>query len=183
MPSTNLSFRTPQPLLDKIKIRDLKGVNNPGATAKRDLGRWYDLLSESLEEVSITPEEAVILIHYVATYDGCPSARNVFDAGEVLEDYPIGLAEDFDAAKEALGRKYQDWSYATRYAAWDAAERYEVLARNHTEDNLTFGMALHRAGLHTYDLPPDELAVIERMKAAPAAFLPGVYVRAVEEDR
>jgi hypothetical protein len=42
-------------------------------------------------------------------------------------------------------------------------------------------MALHHVGLHTYDLPPDELATIERMGAVSAELLPGAYVQALEE--
>ncbi len=184
MASTNLSFRTPADFMDKIKSRDLKGVDNPGATAKRDLGRWYDALGEGLREVQLTPDEAVVLIYYVSTYQGLASVDNVVKAGEVLEDYPIGLVEDFDTAKWELGSKYQSWSVLGRYAAWDAAERYEVLARHNekTTEPLTLGMALHKVGLHTYDLPPEILAHVERTPAMIADKLPGFYLRTAEED-
>lgn len=188
MPSTNLSFRTPAEFMERIKSRDLKGVDNPGATAKRDLGRWYDVLDEGMHEVEVTPDEAVVLIHYVSTYDGLATVDNVTRAGEVLEDYPVGLTDGFDTAKWELGRKYQTWSLAGRYAAWDAAERYEVLARRNEgadawPEDLTFGMALHTVGLHTYDLPLEYLAHIERTPAATADKLPGIYLRMAEEER
>jgi hypothetical protein len=185
MPSTNLSFRTPVDFMDRIKSRDLKGVDNPGATAKRDLGRWYDVLAEGLREVQVTPDEAVVLIYYVSTYEGLATVDNVMRAGEVLEDYPVGLVDDFDTAKWELGKKYQTWSLAGRYAAWDAAERYEVLARRNeaSTEPLTLGMALHRAGLHTYDLPPEILAHVERTPATIADELPGIYLRTAEEEQ
>lgn len=183
MASTNLSFRTPTDFMDKIKSRDLKGVENPGATAKRDLGRWYEALSEGLREIEVMPDEAVVLIHYVGTYQGLASVDNVARAGEVLEDYSVGLTEDFDAVKGRLGRKYQTWSLLGKYAAWDAAERYEVLAKHGTDEGLTLGMALHRVGLHTYDLSPGVLAHVERTPALEADKLPGIYLRTAEEER
>jgi len=162
----------------------MKGVDSPGATAKRDLGRWYDMLSEGLREVQITPDEAVVLIYYVSTYEGLATVDNVERAGEVLEDYSVGLMDDFETAKWELGKKYQTWSLAGRYAAWDAAERYEVLARHNekTAEPLTLGMALHRVGLHTYDLPPEILDHVERTPAMIADKLPGLYLRTAEEE-
>lgn len=185
MASRNLSFRTPEPLMDKIRSRDLKGVDNPGAVAKRDVERWYNVLQEGLAEVRLTPPESVVLIHYVGPFEGHVVHTNVLLAAQHIQSGPMGLGEPFAAVRESLAAKMAQWSLAGRYAAWDAAERYQVLvarnfAREDLAEDLTFGMALHHVGLHTYDLPQEELSVIEGMDAVEASRLPGAYVRARE---
>lgn len=182
MASTNLSFRTPEVLMGKIRSRDLKGVDNPGATAKRDIERYYSLMDEGMRTVRLTPKEAVVLIYHVSTYEGYATAQQIADAWEVFQDYQLGLDENFDDATESLGQAYAEWPLVGRWAAWDAAERYQVLATRSGDPELTFGMALHRAGLHTYDLSQEELAHIERMGAVEGDLLPGVFLRALQED-
>lgn len=182
MPSTNLSFRTPKPLLDLIRGRDLKGVENPGATAKRDVERYYGLLAEALRDVRLMPLEVVVLIHYVGTYEGYATVSQILDAADVFRESQIGLDENFDEAQQSLAESYASLSLAARYAAWDAAERYQVLALSNKDTELTYGMALHRVGLHTYDLDPEVLAHIERMDAVDADRLPGLFLRTAEPE-
>jgi hypothetical protein len=192
MPSRNLSFRTPPKLLEQIQSRDLKGVDNPGAVAKRDVERWYEVLQESMREVRLNPAEAVVLIYYAGSLleDSSVSLSRVLMAHHIIGSGGLGLESAFTPVSESLADKMAGWSLAGKYAAWDAAERYEVVVRRNLEhvegavegaEDLTFGMALHRVGLHTYDLLPDELAVIERMGAVPADMLPGAYLRALRE--
>jgi hypothetical protein len=181
MPSPNLSFRTPQSLLEQIQRRDLKGVENPGAVAKRDVERWYGLLQEALSEVRLSPAEAVVLIHYVGALQNEPVHSNILLAAQTIGSTSLGLGDAFAAVRASLAAKMASWSLAGKYAAWDAAERYEVLAVRGPE-TLTFGMALHEVGLHTYDLPTDELATIERMAATTADQLPGEYLVALEDN-
>lgn len=183
MPSTNLSFRTPERLMAQIGQRDMKGVQYPGTVVKRDVERWYAVLADALSEVRLAPAEVVVLVSYAASYDGEPSHASVIDSPLVISRREFAMDDErFDEAQEALGRKMTDWSLAGLYAAWDAAERYEVLARRSADSGLSFGMALHRVGLHTYDLAPEELARIEQIRAVPAEELPAAYLRAVEGE-
>jgi hypothetical protein len=169
--------------MQQIRGRDRKGVDNPGAVVKRDVKRWYAVLHDALSEVKLSPLEALVLICYVARFEGEPTHVAVMTAHEGIGDTRLGLSQEFRATGDSLSAKYMCWSTAAKYAAWDAAERYQVLSLRQADDPPTFGMALHTVGLHTYDISPDELSVIERMKAAPADFLPGVYLRALEMDR
>lgn len=184
MSATNLSFRAPEGLLVLIKSRDRKGVNYPGAVAKRDLERWYALMGDAISEVQLTPAEVVVLAYYASTFDGEPNHWNVAGSAIALQGRQIGLSEEFSASRDTLAKKMSTWSTAAVYAAWDAVERYQVLALRNRADSgdLTFGMALHRIGLHTYGLSGDELAHVERMTAVPADLLPGEYLNAREDD-
>lgn len=169
MPSTNLSFRTPAELMDKIKARDLKGVDNPGATAKRDLSRWYEFLTVNLGEVKLQPDEAAVLIYYVGKYQGAATQESVVNASTIIEADDLGLSEDLDDARGSLARKMDSWFMGELYAAWDAAERYQVLVeRVDPDEDLTFGMALHKVGLHNYHLTTEKLALVEAMNAVVA---------------
>lgn len=181
MPSNNLSFRTPEPLLKQIQSRDPKGVENPGAIAKRDVERWYGFLQSGLPQVELTPAEAVVLIHYVGAFQGEMQHSQVLMAAQSIGSTPQGLGEAYAPARASLAAKMADWSVAALYAAWDAAERYEVVAKRGSL-NTTFGMALHLVGLHSYVLPPDDLATVERMGAVPSADLPGEYLTALKEE-
>jgi hypothetical protein len=186
MASKNLSFRTPQELLDKIKARDLKGVDNPGAVAKREVERWYSVLQESLSEVRLTPAEAVVLIHHVEVFDGQADLPIIRVASDCIADGSTGLSSFYGPVRASLARQMARWSFAGLFAAWDAAERYHVLVKRNFDreeqaEDLTFGMALHRVGLHTYDLPPEELEVIESTPAVMPDRLPDAYLRALEE--
>lgn len=185
MPSSNLSFRSPETFLAKIRQRDLAGFTNPGATAKRDLTRWYDLLNEAMSEIHIQPVEAVVWIFYVNTYEGYPSARQILEAGDVIFESDLTLGDCFLDARETLSEKCQGWSPAAHYAAWDAAERYQVMVtagKAREALTATFGMALHQVGLHTYDVAPDELNHIEAMKAVPAEKLAEEYLNTLPEE-
>lgn len=186
MPSRNISFRAQQELLDKIKSRDPEGNEYPGATAKRDVERWYAVLehfSRTME--SLTPDEAVVLIYYVGTYGGRPSHDAVIRIGDVLRDSAVGFLDEFyDLAQAGLGAKLRLTSPIGLYVLWDAAERYEALAMKaaRTGESLTFGMALHKVGLHTYDLAPHVLRRVEATPALESDLLPGAYLRAAKED-
>lgn len=174
MPSKNLSFRAPEALLEKISLRDPEKSLYPGAIAKREVGRWYEVLGEALKDVRVTPDEAVVLI--VCVMSSTPVHENVVSTSARLCTESLDLGGELDEAQESLAVKMGDWPLMTVYAAWDAAERYEVLALNPPPEGLTFGMALHQVGLHTYDLEPETLAHIERTPAVPAAYLGEVYV-------
>jgi hypothetical protein len=157
--ATNLSFRTPSELMDKIKLRDFTNVQNPGATAKRGLIRWYDMLGCALREIHLIPKEAVVLIHLVNRVGPDISA----DRLAVYQIKDQGLGEAYTFVTESLAAKMASWPLATRYAAWDAAERYEALV---SKEKLSYGSALHQVGLHTYDLTPEELEHVEALEAA-----------------
>jgi hypothetical protein len=184
VPSNNLTFRAPEGLMDQIKSRDIKGVQYPGTVAKRDIDRWYRVLADGLKEVRLDPTEALVLIYYVDTLGGEPSHEEVTGLAEGLRSGQIGLGETFDAARVSLAEKLFGASLAAVYALWDAAERYHVAARRNDEDawseDLTFGMALHKIGLHTYDLSPEELAHIERTTAVLPDLLPGAFLSTLE---
>jgi hypothetical protein len=173
--STNLSFRTPPDLMQKFRDRDIKGVENPGAIAKRDVERWYSLLGESLKAVHIEPVEAVVMI-FAANWS--LSGMN----GQTLADLPetlrreVGLHAFYREAQLDLAEETERWPLSVRAALWDAAERYDVVA--HKEPGLTFGATLHRVGLHSYDLTPEELALVEGIPAVESDSLPGVYMKA-----
>jgi hypothetical protein len=181
MPSSNLSFRAPEPFLEQIRSRDIKGVDNPGAVAKRDLIRWYGVLQQGLGEVDLTPAEAVVLIHFVgAFHDRSVNLSEMLMAHHVINGASLHLEEVYTPVRASLADKMANWSTVARYAAWDAAERYQVVSR-HGPLNTTFGMALHRVGLHSYVLPPEDLATVERMGAVSADLLPGEYIAALKE--
>lgn len=186
MPSRNISFRAQQDLLDKIRSRDPEGNEYPGATAKRDIERWYAMLEDHASEIDhLTPEEVVVLIYYVGTYGGRPSPAHVLRIGDSLVDSTVSFLDDFySAAQESLGTKLQYMGRMARFAAWDAAERYQALSLKaaKTGEPLTLGMALHRVGLHTYDLEPHVLRRVEAVSAVESDLLPGAYLRAAEEN-
>lgn len=169
MPSPNLNFRAPADLLAKIRSRDPQGLKLPGSIAKRDLERWYAALEAGLEGVTLTPAEAILL------------ARVVRDAPRVDEAFVTTLiraVEDssltgWEVQQRGLVRKLAAFPLITRWALVDAAERYLAYAEKNPE--ATTGMALHQVGLHTYDLAPWELEILENSMARALA-------RPVRED-
>lgn len=186
MASRNISFRVPEDLLDKIRARDPEGNEYPGATAKRDVDRWYAMLEHYSREIAqFSPDEAVVLIYYVGTYGGRPSTAHVLAVGDSLANSNVSFLDEFyGAAQESLGRKLQHLAPMARFAAWDAAERYQALAlgAERSGEPLTLGMALHRTGLHTYDLEPHVLRRVEATRAVESDYLPGAYLRAAKEE-
>lgn len=182
MPSQNISFRVEADLLDKIRSRDPAASRYPGATAKREVSRWYDMLEEySRDMPQLTPSELVVWIYYVNTYDGRPSVRNVLDAGTVLLEQQIGLDVFYDDFQTQLALHLNAVPAMAVWALWDAAERYQALVSSSAEE-LTYGMALHRVGLHTYNLPVEDLRIVEATRAVSADLLPGAYMRAMEGE-
>lgn len=175
MSSTNLSFRTPPDLMQRVRARDIKGVANPGAIAKREVERWYSLIGHSLKEVSVEPAEAVVIIYAANWWLNAMS-------GQVLEDLPdvlskqMGLHAFYRDAQLGLAEQVERWPLDVRAALWDAAERYDVLA--HREPGRTFGATLHQVGLHSYELSPEELELVESIPAAESNKLPDVYMKA-----
>lgn len=178
MSSSNLSFRTPAELMGKFRIRDIKGVKNPGAIAKRDVERWYSMLDACRKQVRLQPAEAVVMIYAANWWLSAMS-------GESLLALPQQLRRDlrmdpfYRDAQDSLGELVTEWPLGTRAAIWDAAERYDVLAHHHPDT--TFGAALHQVGLHSYRLAPEELAVVETLSAVEADNLPAAYMQAVNE--
>lgn len=181
MPSQNLSFRAPQKLLDQLSKRDLKNVKYPGTTAKREVERWYSLLTSGLMEVRIDPVEVVVLAYYANAFNGEPTHANVLNAPYAIGDGVGSLSGKFYPAQLSLSDKMKGWSVAGLYAAWDAVERYEVVVSRLKNESMTFGMALHLVGLHTYSLPPEELARIEQMSPVTSELLPQEYLMAGED--
>jgi hypothetical protein len=186
MPSQNVSFRTSPELLEKIRRRDPDASKYPGATAKREVERWYAMLEDHLADLEkFSPDECVVLIYYVGTYGGRPSHEAVLRAGDVLQGSAVGFLDEFyDRAQISVGAKLRLMNPMSRYALWDAAERYEALALTRAKDGdttLTFGMALHEIGLHTYDLPSHILQRVEATRAVESDLLPGAYLRAAKE--
>lgn len=175
MSSTNISFRTPDDLKQKLRSRDIKGVDNPGAIAKRDVDRWYSLLGQSLGSVEVDPVEAVVMI-YAAHWslDGM-SGQSLYRLPEILRQ-EMGLDAFYREAQISLAERVERWPLDVRAALWDAAERYDVLA--HKETGRTFGATLHQVGLHSYNLTSSELKLVESIPAAESDFLPGVYMKA-----
>lgn len=179
MPSTNLSFRTPIDLMNKFRTRDIKGVLNPGAIAKRDVERWYSLLEISMGDVQVEPVEAVVMI-YAANWwlNGM--------GGQVLQDLPetlrreMGLDPFYRDAQLSLAEVVERSSLAVRAALWDAAERYDVLA--HKGGQCSFGALLHQVGLHSYTLTPEELGLVESFPAVESDVLPASYIAAVNRS-
>lgn len=106
-------------------------------------------------------------------------------SGDVLRESAVGFLDEFyDLAQTSLGAKLRLMSPMARYALWDAAERYEALAKARArsgDTTLTFGMALHEIGLHTYDLPMHILQAVEATRAVESDLLPGAYLRAAKE--
>lgn len=180
MSSTNLSFRTPPDLMAKIKARDLKGVENPGATAKRDVARWYSLLSASLPEVTVVPAEAVVMIHAANWWLTTMNASALLGLPDTLRS-GIGLDDFYGAYQQSLGESMLSLPLSARAALWDAAERYEVEVSKHPDQ--TFGAVLHRVGLHTYQLSPQGLEIVESFSAVESSALPAAYMKAVKDAR
>lgn len=178
MSSTNLSFRTPADLKQKFQDRDIKGVQNPGAIAKRDVERWYSLLSQSLGEVAVEPVEAVVMIYAAHWWLNGMGGQSLTTLPEILRS-EMGLDVFYRDAQDALANRVQDWSLDVRAALWDAAERYDVLA--HRQTGKTFGATLHQVGLHTYALTPRELSVVESIPAVESDLLPEEYMKAANK--
>lgn len=176
--SINLSFRTPEDLLRKIKSRDIKGSGFPGAIAKRDVERWYALLGEVLKTVSLVPAEIVVMVHAATRWLGPMNSENLAALPDQLRQ-EIGLDPFYRDAQLGLADQAEGWSLGVRAAVWDAAERYEVVA--HQQPDLTFGAALHQAGLHTYDLDAEELAVVTSLLALEGDMLPAAYMRMIRD--
>jgi hypothetical protein len=162
--------------MKKIQSRDIKGVANPGAIAKRDVERWYSLLSESLKEVEVEPAEAVVMIYAAHRWLSIMNGDRLDILPEQLLQN-MGLDGFYRDAQYSLAEKVQGWALGTRAALWDAAERYEVAA--YREPTKTFGAILHQVGLHSYELRPEELAVVERIRAAESDVLPAAYMNAM----
>lgn len=183
MASQNVSFRVEPDLLEKIRSRDPGATRYPGATAKREVIRWYDMLAEySRDMPRLSPAELVVWIYYVGTYDGRPAVNNVLEAGDVLLDQQIGLDVFYDDFQTQVGLSLNGVPAMAVWALWDAAERYQALVSSTKDESLTYGMALHKVGLHTYDLAPQDLKLVEAVPAVSAELLPSAYLRAVQED-
>lgn len=170
--------------MKRIQSRDIKGVDNPGAVAKRDVERWYSFLGESLKGVRVSPREAVVIIYAANRWLGVMTGPRLESLeGDLFE--PIGLdgvREGFyREAQESLSAKVGEWPLNVRAALWDAAERYEVTA--YRQPGKTFGAVLHQVGLHSYELDPEELDVVERVPAAESDALPDLYVNATIRER
>lgn len=175
MSSTNLSFRTPADLMMKFRARDIKGVDNPGAIAKRDVERWYLLIGHSLKEVSVEPAEAVVIVYAANWWLNGMSGQILQDLPDILSKQ-MGLHAFYRDAQLGLAERVERWPLDVRAALWDAAERYDVLA--HRDPGQTFGATLHQVGLHSYDLTPEELSLVESIPAAESDQLPDAYMRA-----
>lgn len=173
MSSTNLSFRTPAPLLQLFRDRDIKGVDNPGVIAKRDVERWYSLLGESLKKVRIEPEEAVVMIYAAHWWLGTMTGLLLGSLPEHLLQN-MGLDAFYRGAQESLAQKVDGWPLSVRAALWDSAERYEVIA--HRKPGNTLGGALHQVGLHSYSLDPEDLLLVECVPAVESDELPRAYM-------
>lgn len=161
MPSTNLSFRAPYPLLNQVQARDPKGLKNPGSVAKKDLERWYGALASAMRDVQISPAAAILLIRIVreVSAEGPPTESFVADLPRYVRNNPH---EGFEHVRKDLALRLEIHDQITRWAMVDAAERYEVLRE--TQPEMTSGMALHQVGLHSYTATPEELASLERTK-------------------
>lgn len=175
MSSTNLSFRTPPDLMQKFRDRDIKGVDIPGAIAKRDVERWYSLLGESLKKVHVEPAEAVVMIFAANWSFSGMNSQTLTDLPETLRR-EVGLPAFYWEAQIGLAEEVGRWPLDVRAALWDAAERYDVVA--HKEPGRTFGATLHQVGLHSYELTPEELALVESIPAVESDSLPEVYRKA-----
>ncbi len=177
--SINLSFRTPEDLLKKIKSRDIRGSDFPGAIAKRDVERWYALLGEVLKGIVLDPVDIVVMVYAVTRWLGPMDGEQLVSLPHQLRQ-EMGLDPFYRDAQLSLAETAEGWSLGVRAAVWDAAERYEVIA--HQNPELTFGAALHQAGLHRYDLNAGELALVESFPAVEGAQLPGAYMAADEDE-
>jgi hypothetical protein len=165
MPSTVLSFTAPYLLLKQITSRDPKGAKKPGATAKRDLERWYGVLSGALERLKLDPAEAVLLLQVLGTVDASPEEKARLLAVHVERD----TAEGYGHVRRELVRKMTSWDLLTCWAVVDAAERYVVYQQRNP--GATLGMALHQVGLHSYEATYKELAALEATTAVVPAEL------------
>lgn len=175
MSSTNLSFRTPPELMARIRSRDIKGVENPGSMAKRDVERWYSMLETSLRKVSVDPQEAVVMIYAVNWWMSGMTGATLTELPQTLSQ-EIGLPDFYRDAQLGLAEQVEGWPLNVRAALWDAAERYDVMV--HRQPNKTFGAALHEVGLHRYDLDPQELSMVESFTAVESDSLPAVFMEA-----
>jgi hypothetical protein len=168
MPSQNVAFRTAGPLLKKISSRDPKGVKTPGATAKRDLERWYSALEFCLSKVKLDPAEAVLLIKVIGTVPEHTDEWVEHLGLHVLESEEEG----YEHVRTRLVQRITQWDFMTCWAVVDAVERYVVFqARNAGDPDITLGMALHQVGLHSYMVSTEELAALEAAGAASPADL------------
>lgn len=175
MSSTNLSFRTPSDLMQRIKDRDIKGVDNPGAIAKRDVARWYSLMGESLKGITIEPDEAVVMI-FAAHWSLSAMNGPMLSALPDLLRQEMGLDPFYREAQLRLGEEVGRWPLDVRAALWDAAERYDIVV--HRGPERTYGAALHQVGMHSYHLTPKELALVESIPAVESDSLPAAYMKA-----
>jgi hypothetical protein len=160
---TGLNLRVDEILRAKIKSRDLKGVENPGAVARRDLERWYGSLKDALDQIKLAPAEAVLLIAVI----GKESVHSEALAATLAMHVEESEEEGYGHVRNRLVQKIEHWDRTTRWAVIDACERYAVYAKRHPES--TLGMALHQVGLHSYTATPEEMAVLEgTLVTAPA---------------
>jgi hypothetical protein len=164
--------------MQRLQARNIKGVKNPGAIAKRDVERWYSLLEASVSYVKVEPIEAVVMIYAANWHFSAMNSRTLEDLGSILRQ-EMGLNPFYADAQRTLAQKVEDWPLLVRAALWDAAERYDVLA--HLRRVETFGAGLHQVGLHSYELEPEELARVEGLAAVEGDSLPEEYMRTVME--
>lgn len=162
MPNPNMSFRAPALLRDALAARNPKDdVKNSGAIAKREVERWYVELDRALARIKLDPAEAVLLISVVG--------KSSLNPDELAHRLPLEVEQDtsegFGHVRERLVRKMSSWDTLRMWAVVDAVERYEIYQRRNP--SATLGMALHVVGLHSYEVTPEELALLESTQAAP----------------
>lgn len=121
MPDNPIQFR-PGPLGPRLAERATGGAS-AGATAQRDLERYYDVLALALAQVELTPGEAsLIVVALNGTLIDIHAAQMLHY--EIADSLDGGLAEKWEVDGPALVAKARGWSLLTRMAVCDAAERF-----------------------------------------------------------
>jgi hypothetical protein len=162
MPNPNMSFRAPALLRDALAARNPKDdVKNSGAVAKREVERWYTELDRALARIRLDPAEAVLLISVIG--------KSTLQPHELAHQLHIEVERDtsegFGHVRDRLVQKMFSWDVMRMWAVVDAVERYEIYQRRNPQ--ATLGMALHVVGLHSYQVTPDELTLLESTQAVP----------------
>lgn len=125
MPADRIQIRLgPGPLTSAVAARGGAADNGSASeVARRDLGRYYDLLALALASVDLTEGEASLIVDALnGTIIDVSTAQLL--AAEVEDGLGDGLAEKWGVDGGALVAKVRAWTLAQRMAVCDAAERF-----------------------------------------------------------
>jgi hypothetical protein len=118
---SKVQFR-PGPLDPALAERADAGVSI-GQVARRDLDRYYQLLTLALHQVELTPGEASLIVDALnGTFIDLTAAQMLH--AEIADSLGDGLAEKWEVDGPALVAKARGWTLLQRMAVCDAVERF-----------------------------------------------------------